>query len=76
MIGSGGKPKELIIRARRQLTLPGDLCDQLGLEVGDKLNVTVESGTLVARPARDAALDALKEIRRLFDRSGLTEKGL
>ncbi len=76
MIGRDGKSRELIVRPRRQLTLPRDLCDQLGVEIGDKLDVTVEGGALVARPARDAALDALKEIRQLFERSGFAEEEL
>ena len=65
--------KELKLRPRRQLTLPNEICEQLGLEVGGKLRVAVEGDRLVAWTVKNSALDALKEIRRLFRQSGLTE---
>ena len=70
------KPKELKLRPRRQLTLPRDICQQLGLKVGDMLSVTVEGDRLVARPVRNVALDALQEIRQAFQQSDLTEEEL
>ncbi len=68
--------KELTLRPKRQLTLPKDLCQRLGLKVGDSLNVTVEGDHFVARPVRNAALDALQEIRQIFKESKVTEEEL
>lgn len=68
--------KALKLRRRRQLTLPKDICQQLGLKVGDGLSVSVEGECLIARPVRNVALDALHEIRQAFQQSGLTEKEL
>jgi len=68
--------KLLKLRPRRQLTLPRDICEQLGLKIGDRLSITVEGDRLVARPARNVALEALQEIRRLFQESGITEEEL
>ncbi len=53
-----------IIRDRRQITVPAELCRELGLEVGDAVELAVENG----------ALDALAEIRRLFAESEVTEE--
>ena len=68
--------RELTLRPKRQLTLPKAICRQLGLKVGDILNVTVEGDHLVARPVRNAALDALQEIRQIFQESKVTEEEL
>ena len=73
---SAESSKELTLRPKRQLTLPKDICQQLGLKVGDNLNVTVEGDHLVARPVRNAALDALREIRQIFKESKVTEEEL
>jgi len=35
-----------------QLTLPKRLCEQLGIERGDKMAVTVERGTIILTPLR------------------------
>jgi AbrB family looped-hinge helix DNA binding protein len=65
-----------IIRERRQITLPSELCRELNISTGDALEVEVRDGGLFLAPARKAALDALAEIRRLFQESGITEKEL
>ena len=62
--------------ARRQITLPGKVCEKLRVTPGDKLEVTVEDSTLVVRPNRAAALNALREIQEAFRRSGITEEEL
>lgn len=64
----------IALREKRQITLPASVCEELGLEPGDQLEVDVEDGSLVIRPARKAALDALKEIQRAFASAGLTEQ--
>jgi len=64
----------IIIRDKRQVTLPRDICEQLGVEEGDKLTVYVEGDKLVAKPTKNVAMDSLREIQRLFKESEVTEK--
>jgi len=65
-----------VLRPRRQLTLPRDICRHLGIEVGDEVELALEDGTLVVTPSRKLALDALAEIRNAFARSGIPEDEL
>ncbi|MBI4304143.1 MAG: AbrB/MazE/SpoVT family DNA-binding domain-containing protein [Chloroflexi bacterium] len=67
---------EATIRPKRQITLPGEVCNALGVKIGDVLELTVEGSALVARPRKNAALDALKEIREAFKRSGIDQEQL
>jgi len=67
---------EVLLRPRRQLTLPKKIGDRLGIEPGDLLELTVKDSTIIVRPRKIAALEALKEIRRAFKRSGVTEEEL
>ena len=60
------------IRNRRQLTLPPDICRELGLDVGDSVELAVENGALIVTPSRRRALDALAEIQAAFETSGLS----
>jgi bifunctional DNA-binding transcriptional regulator/antitoxin component of YhaV-PrlF toxin-antitoxin module len=66
----------IIVRPRRQITLPRQMCEALGVEPGDRLVLDVEGGVLVARPQRQVALDALDEVRRALAESGVTEEEL
>lgn len=61
------------IRDRRQITLPADVCKELGLDVGDSVTLELSDGTLVLTPGRKRALDALAELHRIFAESGVTE---
>ena len=70
------KLTDVILRPKRQVTLPREVCDQLGIQPGDILEVTVEDCTLIARPRKAVALEALKEIQQAFERSGVTEREL
>jgi antitoxin component of MazEF toxin-antitoxin module len=70
------KSAVITLRPKRQMTLPRTVCDQLGIQPGDVLEVTVENATLVARPRKKVALAALKEIQQVFERSGITEQEL
>jgi len=63
-----------VVRDRRQITLPADILKQLGLKVGDAVELEVEDGTLRVTPSRTRALDALAEIHRAFQESGITLK--
>ncbi len=73
---SGDKATSVVLRPKRQITLPRHICDQLGIEPGDMLELTMDGSTLMARPKRAAALEALKEVREAFKRSGITEAEL
>ncbi|NPV60804.1 MAG: AbrB/MazE/SpoVT family DNA-binding domain-containing protein [Actinobacteria bacterium] len=64
---------EVALRPKRQLTLPADICEALGIGPGDLLELSVEGGVLTARPKKAKALDALQEIRNAFERSGISE---
>ena len=67
---------DAVLRPKRQLTLPRGVCEQLGISTGDVLELSLEGDTLIARPRKKAALEALKEIRQAFERSGVTEEEL
>jgi bifunctional DNA-binding transcriptional regulator/antitoxin component of YhaV-PrlF toxin-antitoxin module len=70
------KAMDAVLRPKRQLTLPRRVCEQLGISTGDVLELSLEGDTLVARPRKKAALEALGEIRQAFQRSGITEEEL
>jgi len=67
---------DIIIRDKRQITLPRKLCEQLGVEPGDRLILNVEGDRLVAKPKKSVALNALQELHRIFQTSDVTEKEL
>jgi bifunctional DNA-binding transcriptional regulator/antitoxin component of YhaV-PrlF toxin-antitoxin module len=67
---------DVTLRPRRQLTLPREVCEALGLEVGDRLEISITDEGLLAKPKKQLALDALAEIQRVFQSSGLTEEDL
>ena len=60
----------MVIRSRRQVTLPAEVCDSLGLAIGDQLDVEVEGGTIIATPRKSEASKALADIRRIFKAQG------
>ncbi|MBI4188713.1 MAG: AbrB/MazE/SpoVT family DNA-binding domain-containing protein [Chloroflexi bacterium] len=70
------KVAEAVLRPKRQITLPKEICNQLGIEPGDVLELLVEDSALIARPRKSVALEALKEIQQAFRRSGITEEEL
>ncbi len=70
------KVVDIMLRPKRQVTLPKEICDQLGIGPGDVLELTVEDSSIVARPRKTVALEALKEIQQAFQRSGITEEEL
>jgi len=70
------KRADVVLRPKRQVTLPKDICDRLGIGPGDVLELTVEDSTIIARPRKTVALEALKEIRQAFQRSGISEDEL
>lgn len=73
---AGEKEEEVTLRTKRQLTLPAGICEALGIEPGDRLELSVEGDVLMARPIKAKARDALREIRESFARSGIGEEEL
>jgi len=67
---------DVLLRSKRQITLPREVCEQLKVGPGDRLELTLDGAVLVARPKKAAALEALREIREAFERSGITEEEL
>jgi len=66
----------VVVRPGRRITLPKEICVELGIQPGDVLEFTVKDRTLTAKPRKKLALEALGEIRRAFARSGVTEQEL
>jgi len=67
---------DVVLRPKRQVTLPREICDQLGIAPGDSLELVVEESVLKATPRKRKALDAIDEIRETFRRYGVSEAEL
>ena len=44
-----GKAIDVVLRPKRQITLPKEVCEQLGIEPGDLLELALEGSALVAK---------------------------
>lgn len=66
----------VVLRPKRQVTLPKKICDQMGIEPGDVLEMVVKESAIIVRPRKTVALKALSQIREAFQRSGITEEEL
>ena len=66
--------KDVVLRPRRQVTLPKEVCERLGIQSGDRLRLTLEGSALVMKPNKVVALEALRRIQEAFRRSGITEE--
>lgn len=53
--------------------MPRAVLNQLDLEVGDSLQVVVSENKAVLTPKKQLALNALTELQRLVQESGVTE---
>lgn len=73
---SGNKATDVVVRPKRQVTLPQDICDRLGIKPGDVLELSVDDATLIVKPRKTIALEALTEIQKAFSCSGITEEDL
>jgi AbrB family looped-hinge helix DNA binding protein len=67
---------DVMVRPKRQITLPGELCEVLNIKPGDRLELVVDGDKLVAIPRKTVALKALHEIREAFERYGITGEEL
>lgn len=72
----GKKTFRAVLRPKRQLTVPQQFCDELGIGPGDTLELTVENAKLIATPQKMAALEALREIQNVFAESEVSEAEL
>lgn len=70
------KVTDVVLRPRRQVTLSREVCEALGINPGDVLELFLDGSTLIVRPRKAVALEALREIREAFKRSGVTEEKL
>lgn len=70
------RKNDVVVRPKRQVTLPREICDQLGIGPGDALELVVEESVLMATPTKRKALDAIDEIRETFRRYGVSEDEL
>jgi AbrB family looped-hinge helix DNA binding protein len=71
-----GMVVNVTLRDRRQMTLPREVCEALGVRPGDRLELRVEDGALIIRPGRVAALEALQAIQQALEEAGITEEEL
>lgn len=66
----------LDIRARRQVTIPGDLLKTWNLREGDGLILEIKNGQAKLSPKRQSAKALLEEISLAFSSSGISESEL
>jgi AbrB family looped-hinge helix DNA binding protein len=67
---------DLVLRDRRQITLPADVCARLGLHTGDSLELQMLDDGVILKPKKALASHALREIQAAFAASGITEEEL
>lgn len=67
---------DIVLRERRQITLPAEICEQLGLQTGDRLEARLENDAIIVRAKRSVALRALRDIQSAFASSGISEEEL
>ena len=67
--------KNVTLRHRRQMTLPADVCEFLGIREGDQMELVVEEeGRLLLIPRKTLAIASLQEIQQVFAVSGISEE--
>ncbi len=64
------------IRQRRQTTIPSAVLAQLGVGIGDSLEISVTDNKATLIPQKQIALNALQEIQSVFTQSGVKESQL
>ncbi len=70
------KPIKVKLSARRQITLPKEACDLLGVQPGDTLVLELVDSKVVLKPRKMSAIEALRAIQDAFQKSGITEEEL
>jgi bifunctional DNA-binding transcriptional regulator/antitoxin component of YhaV-PrlF toxin-antitoxin module len=64
----------LNVRQRGQVTFSPLLLAKMGIGVGDRLVAKVQNNQVVLKPQKQVALDALKELQKIIQESGISEK--
>lgn len=54
------------VTGRHAITLPAELCRQLGIEVGDSVEIEVRGDKAEIRPAREQRIYSLEELRGIL----------
>lgn len=67
---------DVVLRPKRQVTIPKEVCELLDIVPGDILELMVEDSTIIARPKKNIALDSLREIQTALKRAEISEKEL
>jgi AbrB family looped-hinge helix DNA binding protein len=67
---------DVVLRPKRQVTIPKEVCELLDIEPGDILEIMVTDSTMIARPKKNIALDSLREIQSALERAGISEEEL
>ena len=67
---------DVVLRPKRQVTIPKEICQLLGIGPGDVLELRVEDSKMIARPKKNIALDSLREIQSALKRAGISEEEL
>jgi bifunctional DNA-binding transcriptional regulator/antitoxin component of YhaV-PrlF toxin-antitoxin module len=62
------------VRPRRQATIPRELLKKLDVGVGDSFKAYVKDNKLIFKPKKQIAMDALKELQKAVQESGISEK--
>ena len=63
---ANGKIYRAKVTGRHAITLPAELCRQLGIEVGDSVELAVRGNTVELRPARVPHIYTLQELRGIL----------
>jgi AbrB family looped-hinge helix DNA binding protein len=61
-----GKIYRAKVTGRHAITLPAELCRQLGIEVGDSVELEVRGDTVELRPARVPRIYTLQELQGIL----------
>lgn len=54
------------VTGRHAITLPAELCRQLGIEVGDFVQIEIDGHTAVLSPVEDVSMTAIRDIMKRY----------
>ena len=54
------------VTGRHAITLPAELCRQLGIEVGDFVQIELGGGTAVLSPVEDVPMTAIRDLMKRY----------
>ena len=61
-----GKVYRAKVTGRHAITLPAELCRQLGIEVGDSVELEIKDGAVELRPTREPRIYSLEELNGIL----------